>query len=254
MKNLDWLLNLALDASKNAGKAILDVRSDIKIWEKDDKSLVSTADMISNQILSDALLSADIPICSEEKILSYEQRQKLEYFWLIDPLDGTSGFVKNQDHFCVMISLIQRQRPILSVIYNPCKQEAFYAHKDTKVFKNDNILSVDDEFYLQNKNTALLSVNHLSQKDQEFANKFNLKAKNIGSGLKFCALLEGEAGVYKRFESLNSWDIAAGDFLINQNNGRMSDFNGNLIQYNQENFKCANFLAVSREKFFKEFL
>lgn len=254
MKNLDNLLNLALDASKKASKAILEVRNDIKIWEKDDKSIVSTADMISNEIICDILSSSDIKICSEERLLSYDDRKNLEYFWLIDPLDGTSGFVKKQDNFCIMIALIKNQRPVLSLIYNPCKKKVFYAHENTKVFKNDKILTINDEFFLQNKNTALLSVNHLSQKDQDFANKYELKAKNIGSGLKFCALLEGEAGVYKRFESLKSWDIAAGDFLVNQNGGKMRDFSDNLINYNQKEFKCANFLAVSKEEFFKEFI
>lgn len=73
-------------------------------------------------------------------------------------------------------------------------------------------MQIDQQEYEKNKYKALLSVNHLSKEDEDFAKEHQLKAINIGSGLKFCAILEAKAGVYKRFEKLNIWDIVAGDF------------------------------------------
>lgn len=252
--NLDYYLNLAIEAASLASKAIMQTRDSLEIWKKEDKSLVSTADMVSNEIITQKLSQTNFKIFSEEKILKYEERKNLEYFWLIDPLDGTSGFLKKSDEFCVMISLIKEQRPILALIQSPSTNNVFYAHLHTPVYKNNTILKKDENLINQNKNTALLSVNHLSKEDENFAKKHNLKTLNIGSGLKFCAILEGRAGVYKRNENLSIWDIAAGDFLINQIGGFMGDFNSKLLNYNQESYKALPFIALSDKKFLKDFL
>lgn len=252
--NLNSYLDLAIEAANAASIAILNERQNLKIWQKEDNSPVSSADLISNEILTQNLAKTDIEIFSEEKILPFEKRKNLEYFWLIDPLDGTSSFLKQRDEFCIMIALIHKQRPILSLIKNPTNDDIFYAHKDTKVYKNYKILEKDESLFKENQFTALLSVNHLSATDAEFANKHKLKALNISSGLKFTALLEGKAGVYRRAENLSIWDIAAGDFLINQNGGFMGDFNAKFLNYNQKNHRTSFFLAVSEKSFLKAFL
>lgn len=251
--NLNSCLSLALDASEKASKAILDSKSNLKIWQKEDKTKVSSADMASNEILTQMLSSSGIKVFSEEKILHYEERKNLEYFWLIDPLDGTSGFLEGSDEFCIMISLIYQNRPILALIKNPSNGEVFYAHKDTKVYKNDKILEKNEDFFLANKNTALLGKNY-PNKDKTFLKNHELKTLNIGSGLKFNALLEGKAGVYRRVENLSIWDIAAGDFLVNQNGGFMGDFNQNPLLYNQKNLKASSFIAVADKNFLSDFI
>lgn len=252
--SLTSYLNLAIDAANAASVAILNERKNLKIWQKEDNTPVSSADLASNEILTQNLAKTGIEVFSEEKILPFEKRKNLEYFWLIDPLDGTSSFLKQRDEFCIMIALIHKNRPVLSLIKNPTNGDIFYAHKDTKVYKNHKILEKDENFFKQNQFTALLSVNHLSEADATFAKKHNLKALNISSGLKFTALLEGKAGVYKRAENLNIWDIAAGDFLINQNGGFMGDFNANFLTYNEQSYKASFFLAVSDKSFLRDFL
>lgn len=252
--NLDSHLDLAIEAANAASIAILNERKNLKIWQKKDKSPVSSADLISNEILTQSLAKTGIEIFSEEGILPFEKRKNLEYFWLIDPLDGTSSFLKQKDEFCVMIALIHRERPVLALIKNPTNNDIFYAHKDSKVYKNHRLLEKDETLFKQNQFTALLSVNHLSPADEEFAQKHKLKALNISSGLKFAALLEGKAGVYRRAENLNIWDIVAGDFLVNQNGGFMGDLDANLLVYNQAEHKSPFFLAVSEKSFLKDFL
>lgn len=254
MLDLDKFLQIAINASNKACKAILKERENFKTWEKDDKSPLTSADLASNQILSDILGSTDIKILSEEKLLNEEECKELKTFWLIDPLDGTSGFLKGSDEFCVMISLVHNNRPVLSLIQNPSQGDIFYAHTKTKVYKNDKILQIDKEEYEKNKYKALLSVSHLSKEDEKFAKEYKLEAVNIGSGLKFCAILEARAGVYKRFEKLNIWDIVAGDFLINQNGGFMGDFSKQYILYHPLNHRATPFICVSSKHFLNDFL
>jgi len=252
--NLDSHLNLALEAAQKASKAILKARENLEVWKKDDGSALSSADLASNEILCDILGKSEFKICSEESLLSSKEHKDLSSFWLIDPLDGTSGFLKNTCEFCIMIALISQNRPILALIKNPCNDDVFYAHKNTKVYKNDKPLDNDMQTFEANKFKALLSVNHLSLEDANFAKTKNLQALNIGSGLKFTALLEGKAGVYKRFERLNIWDLAAGDFLLNQNGGFMGDFESKMLSYSLLNFKSKPFIAVSHKSFLKDFL
>lgn len=251
--HLDNLLTLAIDASTKAGEAILKEKKDLKIWQKDDDTPVSSADLTSNAILNEILGQSDIAICSEEKTLAFELRKNLPYFWLLDPLDGTKGFLNGSDEYCILIALIKEQRPILALIYQPQTQQILYAHQQSKVFKNHKELKIDESIFLQNKFKALVSAHHQESKNKAFLQSNKLSPIKIASALKFNALCEGQAGVYVRFESLHSWDIAAGDFLLNQSGGFMCDFNQKPLLYNQKSFSCPHFIALSRKAFFKDF-
>lgn len=232
--NLDKMLDLALNASNAALRAILKERERLQIWTKADGSPLSSADLAANEALCEILARSDLKICSEEKPLDYAARKDLSAFWLIDPLDGTKGFLKGSDEFCVLVALIERGRPILSVLSSP--KAEFYAHKHTKVFKNGEILTPSEAKFAQNRRTALISVHHPNPQNQAFLDKNALTPRQISSAMKFAALLDGEAGIYHRFESLNGWDIAAGDFLINQNGG----FMGTLVDLNSKNAEISN--------------
>lgn len=247
--HLDALLDLALSASKKASRAILSEQKSLKIWHKKDGSPLSSADLASNEILCDELSKSDIAICSEEKPLEFERRKNLSYFWLIDPLDGTKSFLKESTEYCVLIALIVGQRPILGVITKPSTNESFYAHKQSPVYKDDKVLCIDEKIFKTHKKLALMSVHHPNARNNVFLEKNGLTPLKISSALKFIALLEGKAGVYHRFENLHSWDIAAGDFLINQNKGLMRDLRNNFISYNEKSFLCPPFIALSKQEF-----
>lgn len=266
--NLDFLLKLALDASHKAYKAILKEKQKLEIWQKDDGSPLSSADLASNEILCDELGKSDIAVCSEEKPLNFNERKNLPYFWLIDPLDGTKSFIKGSDEYCILIALIAHTRPILSLIAKPSVQDFYYAHAQSKLYKNDSVLVVDEELFLTEQKTALISTHHSSPLNQAFLEKNSFTPKKVSSALKFITLLDGKAGIYHRFENLHSWDIAAGDFLLNKSGGFMGKFSQNhlknyknstflssdFISYNEENFLCPHFVAVSRQEFLKEII
>ncbi len=264
--NLDFLLKLALDASQKACKAILKEKQKLEIWQKDDGSPLSSADLASNEILCDELSKSDIAVCSEEKPLNFNERKNLPYFWLIDPLDGTKGFVEGSDEYCVLVALIAQKRPVLAVIAKPSTNELYYAHKESVLYKNGKPLCVSD--FETHKNVALMSVHHPNEKNADFLAKNALTPTKISSALKFIALLDGKAGVYHRFENLHSWDIAAGDFLLNQSGGFMGKFNAQTLQnaanskskdddflsYNEQGFLCEHFIALSKAKFARQII
>lgn len=234
------LLDLAKKAAVIAGNEILDIKHPL-IMTKPDGSPISSADLKANEIIFEILSQSKINICSEEKILSYEQRKNAP-FWLVDPLDGTKNYLKNRNNFCVCISLIDGTRPILGLIYDVCNKNIYYAVKDGKVYKNHDILGKNK----LESNKALISLSKTQiDLNSQIPKKYNYKPLDIGSALKFCALLEGDADVYLRYEVLNSWDIAAGDFLINQSGGLMIGLDKREINYNMKDFSTKSFIALS---------
>lgn len=264
--NLNFLLDLALNATQKACAAILAAKKNLEIWQKDDGSPLSSADLASNEILCAQLAQSGLAICSEEQPLAYEKRKDLDAFWLIDPLDGTKSFIKGSDEYCVLVALIAHKRPILAVIAKPSTNELYYAHKESVLYKNGKPLCVGN--FEAHKNVALVSVHHPNEKNAEFLAKNALTPTKISSALKFIALLDGKAGVYHRFENLHSWDIAAGDFLLNQSGGFMGKFNAQALQnaanskskdddflsYNEQGFLCEHFIALSQAKFARQII
>ncbi len=263
-------------AAKRAGEAILDVYdSDFEVKQKDDKSPLTLADKKSNEIIENVLEqtvtvnNSTVPILSEEgKEISYEDRKKWEYFWLVDPLDGTKEFVKRNGEFTVNIALIHKQKPVLGIIYIPVKDVFYFAAKDFGTYKLENSeiltddLSIEDlidksqKLPLDNSNktsfTVIGSRSHTSEEFSEFVERLNEKYENVefissGSSLKLCLVAEGKADVYPRFGPTMEWDTAAGQAIVEQAEGTVIDTQTNEpLSYNKSNL-LNPFFIVSRQ-------
>ena len=107
------------------------------ITTKSDKSPVTQADIAGNNFITDALkkIDASIPILSEENnIPDFTVRKTWKKYWLIDPLDGTRGFISRSPEFCVNIALIENHQAVLGVIYSPIEKICYYAEKNHGAF------------------------------------------------------------------------------------------------------------------------
>lgn len=126
------------DIAIKAGKSVLEIyNQDFKISYKDDNSPLSEADIISNEIICNELAKFSLPILSEEnKTLPYEQRKNWEYFWCIDPIDGTKEFINKNGEFTINIALIYKDTPVLGVVYAPALDLLYSAKKGEGAFKN----------------------------------------------------------------------------------------------------------------------
>ena len=132
--------------AKGAGNAIMQVyKQDFKVEYKQDSSPLTLADKKANDIIEDGLnqLSVNLPILSEEgKEIPYEDRKHWEYFWLVDPLDGTKEFVKKNDEFTVNIALIHKNTPVLGVVYAPALDICYWAKQGKGAFKDGQRLPI----------------------------------------------------------------------------------------------------------------
>ena len=125
--------------AREAGDAILKIyRQDFKIYEKQDASPLTEADLASHRIIVDALrqLTPDIPVLSEEDAdIPFTERSQWSSYWLIDPLDGTKEFIKKNDEFTVNIALVKEHRPHIGVVYVPATGVTFYGEAGKGAFR-----------------------------------------------------------------------------------------------------------------------
>ena len=273
----DKLILTAILAAKRAGEAILDVYgSDFTVEQKDDKSPLTLADKRSNEIIENVLEqtvtvnNSTVPILSEEgKETSYEERKKWEYFWLVDPLDGTKEFIKRNGEFTVNIALIHKNNPVLGVIYVPVKDTFYFAAIDIGAYKLTNSKIVTGKLSMKelldksqrlpisiNDKKASLTIigsrSHATKEFSEFIEHIKEKHGEVelvsaGSSLKFCLVAEGIADVYPRFGPTMEWDTAAGQAIVEQVEGRVIDIQTKEpLRYNKRNLLNPFFIITGQ--------
>ena len=236
-------LEKIVQIAKEAGAAIMEIyKKDFTIEYKDDKSPLTEADTKANEIICNALLELypNIPLMSEEnKQIDYEERKNWEYYWCIDPIDGTKEFIKKNDEFTVNIALIYKNTPVLGVVYAPAIDEMYKAKKDEGAFQNNQKLPLHVNNNKKQNLKVVASKSHLSKETQAFID--NLETKNIeqvsrGSSLKLCMVATGVADIYPRLAPTMEWDTAAADAIVRESGKMTYQFENNeQVLYNKEN-------------------
>jgi len=229
--------------AKEAGDAIMKIyKKDFTIEYKDDKSPLTEADTKSNEIICSALekLYPNIPIMSEEnKQTEYAVRKKWEYYWCIDPIDGTKEFIKKNDEFTVNIALIHKNTPVLGVVYAPAIDEMYKAKKDEGAFKNGQKLPLHVNKAPKERLKVVASKSHLSEETQAFIDALDTKETeqiSKGSSLKLCMVAEGVADIYPRLAPTMEWDTAAADAIVRESGKMTFCYETQVpIVYNKEN-------------------
>lgn len=242
--------------------------SDFNIEMKEDNSPLTLADKTSNSIIVDGIKDFGIPVLSEEgSEISWEIRKDWEMYWLIDPLDGTKEFIKRNDEFTVNIALMEKNIPILGVVYLPVLKQLYFALKGHGAYKLENVehkdLNEEDFEQLLKKSMKLpdhkkgegirvvASRSHLSQETEDFIRELKGKGEKIdlvpaGSSLKLCLIAEGKADVYPRMGPTMEWDIAAGHIIINESGGCVVKLDSTPLNYNKPDLLNPWFIAKSK--------
>ena len=227
--------------AKEAGKAIMEIyNQDFEVEYKEDKSPLTIADKKSNEIICQALEKKypNIPILSEEnKTIPYEIRKNWDYYWCIDPIDGTKEFIKKNGEFTINIALIYKDTPVLGVVYAPAIDEMYSAKKGFGAFKNGEKLPLKINSNPKEKLYVVASKSHLSKETQNFIDNLgkNIEQISKGSSLKLCMVAEGIADIYPRLAPTMEWDTAAADAIVRESGKMTYEFDTNKpIVYNKE--------------------
>ncbi len=260
------LLYTAIDAALHAGKAILEVYKNEKVESKlkQDKSPLTLADKNAHNEILRILESTKIPVLSEEgRSIPFQERKNWEYFWMVDPLDGTKEFINRNGDFTVNIALIKNNEPVLGVVYVPVTGTLYFAEKGAGAFRQENCNKFTIEEITELSKllpvsgsrrlfTVVASRSHMNNETKDYIQKLEkVKGKvelaSRGSSLKICMVAEGSADVYPRFGPTMEWDTAAGHAVAVEAGCSFLQGDGHTpFIYNKENLLNPYFIVSGK--------
>ncbi len=247
--------------AKQAGDAIMSVyQKDFEVEFKSDQSPLTEADKAAHVIIEQGLIALDqkngtkIPLLSEEgRGISYDIRKNWEFFWLVDPVDGTKEFVKKNDEFTVNIALIHKDTPVLGVVYAPALNIMYWSKAGEGAYKDGQKLPLKTA----NDRTTfkvVASRSHMSQETQDFIDAIETAKEkelvSIGSSLKICLVAEGEADIYPRLGPTMEWDTGAAHAIVNGAGMQLQKYENEIYskhRYNKENLLNGWFVVQSEQ-------
>ncbi|GAB3654838.1 3'(2'),5'-bisphosphate nucleotidase CysQ [Echinicola sediminis] len=250
--NLKELTQLAVKAARAAGKEIMEVydSSDFGVEYKRDDSPLTKADKAAHHAIMSFLKPTGLPILSEEgKHISYEERKGWEYFWMVDPMDGTKEFIRKSGEFTVNIALIHKGKPVLGVLYAPVLKQMYWANHEEGAWKAiDEGEAVQLKLLKVDKVKALVvSLSHRNEETLRFMKDYpKAEIISMGSSLKFMLVAENKAQLYPRLGPTMEWDTAAAHAIVEAVGGKVLAYPGyQPMKYNKENLLNPWFVVSS---------
>ena len=223
MLELDICLKIAKSAALKAGKYLLENQGkELKILLNQGRDIKLQLDIDTEQLIKESLRSQSaFSILGEETGLSSDVG---EFYWVVDPLDGTSNFLRDIPISCVSIALMQDLQPILGVIYDFNHDDLYFGHLESKAFVNQVEIIVS-EYSEKSKSTLVTGIPaRTNYSDNEFKNMIDdfqqwKKVRMIGSAaMASIYVAAGKADTYKE-NGIFLWDIAAGAAIVNAAGG-----------------------------------
>jgi len=234
MNTISPNLNLMIRACEKASKVIIrdfGELENLQVSKKGPKDFVTKTDRRVEKILIEELTKSkkNYSFITEEtgKILNKNK----EVFWIIDPIDGTTNFLHGIPHFAISIALQMQGQITLGLIFDPIKDEIFYAEKNSGSFFNNNRIRVSNKTSIDE---CLFSSNCEGIK----LGYPKLNMRNTG-----CAALDLAYVGCGRFDGyfhdkINIWDIAAGKIIIEEAGGKVNNISE--FKFNEIDIRAAN--------------
>ena len=235
-QTLHPMLNIAVKAARAAGaiinRAALDIEV-LKVNTKNPNDFVTEVDHASERAIIDTLLEAypGHAILAEESGRAHGAKHS-DYVWIIDPLDGTTNFIHGLPTYAVSIALAHRGQVQQAVVYDPARNDLFYASKGRGAFLNDRRLRVSKRTRMAE---ALIGTGFPFRKGDNFKHYLKIFETVMQScaglrrpGAAALDLCYVAAGWYDGFfeTGLQPWDVAAGSLLVSEAGGLIGNCTG----------------------------
>tara|TARA_A100001011_G_scaffold387207_1_gene464600 strand:- start:19 stop:759 length:741 start_codon:yes stop_codon:yes gene_type:complete len=232
MNSISANLNVMIKASEKASKILIKDFGEIEklqVSKKGPKDFVTNSDLKTEKIIIDELKKArpNYSILSEEEgVVNNKDKNNT---WIIDPIDGTINYLHGVPHFAISIALKSYDQIIAGLIYDPIKDEMFYAEKNNGTYLNNQRIKVSKRSKIED---CLFVVGNKIDHDNE------LNVRKSG-----CAALDMAyvaAGRYDGYfqKDLNLWDVAAGIIIIKEAGGILNEIN--LTKINEVKIIASN--------------
>jgi 3'(2'), 5'-bisphosphate nucleotidase len=244
-----WL-DAVIGAVRAAGQVIMEVyATDFAVRGKSDASPVTEADERAEKVIVDALqrLAPAIPIVAEEAVSAGAVVEVGDWFWLVDPLDGTKEFISRNGEFTVNIALVHQGDVVLGVVLAPALDRLFAGVVGQGAFVEHQ----GQRRPVQCRPVPALGLTVVASRshgdaaalDAFLAGRKVAELANAGSSLKLCLVAAGEADLYPRLGRTMEWDIAAGNAVLSAAGGHVTDLQGQVLRYGKKGFDNPHFVA-----------
>ena len=216
MKSISANLNIMIKASEKASKILIrdfGELENLQVSKKGPQDFVTNSDIKTEKIIIEELKKArpNYSIISEEN--GVEKNKDESNFWIIDPIDGTTNFLHGVPHFAISIALQSNNEIVCGLIFDPIKDELFYAEKNHGAYFNNQRIRVSKKREI---NDCLFAVGK---------GKYNpdLICRRSGSAaLDMAYVASGRFDGYFQ-NNLNLWDIAAGIIIVKEAGGIINE-------------------------------
>mgnify|MGYP001310385534 FL=1 len=219
MNSISANLNIMIKASEKASKILIKDFGEIEklqISKKGPKDFVTNSDFKTEKIIIDELKKAkpNYSILSEEN--GIENKKDKNNTWIIDPIDGTINYLHGVPHFAISIALKSYDQIVAGLIYDPIKDEMFYAEKNNGAYFNNQRIKVSKKNEIED--CLFVTGSKIDHNEDLLIRK---------SGCAALDMAYVASGRYDGFfqKKLNLWDIAAGIIIVKEAGGILNELN-----------------------------
>ena len=239
---------LLTDTVREAGALALSLfRTELKNWTKGASSPVSEADIRVNDLLESRLRSAtpEYGWLSEESV-DDEARLEKRLVWIVDPIDGTRGYLAGREDWCVSVALVENGSPLLAAVFAPASEEFFFAMRGQGALLNaaPALATSGTELDFSRVAGPKPLVERLSRQTGEI-----ILHPRIGSlALRLCRVAQGSLDAAFAGGQSRDWDLAAANLIVQEANGNMTALSGDAILYNRREVTHGVLVAAGRDR------
>ena len=239
---------LLKDTVREAGALALSLfRTELRKWTKGASSPVSEADIAVNDLLEARLRSAtpDYGWLSEESV-DDQDRLARRLTWIVDPIDGTRGYLAGREDWCVSVALVEDAAPVLAAVFVPVADEFFFAARGQGATLNDRRIQATPGTRLDFSRIA--GPKPLVERFKTAAGEIALHPRIGSLALRLCRVAQGDLDAAFAGGNSRDWDLAAAHLIVQEANGRMTALSGEGILYNRREVTHGVLVAAGRDR------
>ena len=244
--------NIAIETSLKAGNDLLRFfRKELNVNKKENTGFVTAADILSSSIIFETISTAfpdDGYICEEKEV---DKESKNGFVWIVDPLDGTTNFIRGNSDFSVSICLALENAPVMGIVYAPYRNELYWAFEgkgawaEYRFWKVRKSLNVADMKELSNCIVEFpggIEIIHRAKKEMELICMFypgiRLRVSE-SAALTLCKVAAGEVDAYIH-PSEKSHDYAAGSVIVREAGGTVTNYLNDSLNIRKRGLLASN--------------